>query len=141
GDIARRCGMRRLAVVSTLAAFGIFGAVAHAATFPVTNTNDSGGGSLRDAIASANAAPGADTITFGVTGTISVTSGPLPAVTDPVVIDGRTAPGFTGAPLVQVDNGTGNSSAIGLEISAGASEVRALSVTDFGTGIQLETAG
>jgi hypothetical protein len=45
-------------------------------TFTVRNLNDSGGGSLRDAISSANATPGADVITFapGVTGTISLAS-------------------------------------------------------------------
>jgi hypothetical protein len=40
----------------------------------VTNTNDSGPGSLRQALADAN---GGDTITFAVTGTIALTSGDL----------------------------------------------------------------
>jgi hypothetical protein len=49
---------------------------AAAATFNVTNLNDSGAGSLRAAIASANATLGADTITFqaGLTGTITLSS-------------------------------------------------------------------
>ncbi len=42
--------------------------VARAASFTVTNTDDSGPGSLRQAILDANAAAGADTITFGVSG-------------------------------------------------------------------------
>ena len=45
----------------------------HAATFTVTNTNDSGSGTLRQAILDANANAGvADTINFdsGVTGAI-----------------------------------------------------------------------
>ena len=41
---------------------------AQAATFTVTNTNDSGAGSLRQAITDANATAGTDTITFDVTG-------------------------------------------------------------------------
>jgi len=40
------------------------GATAHAATFTVTNTNDSGPGSLRDAVDQANAATGSDVIDF-----------------------------------------------------------------------------
>ena len=40
---------------------GLFGA-----TFSVTNTNDSGAGSLRQAIIDANASPGTDTIAFNI---------------------------------------------------------------------------
>jgi hypothetical protein len=47
---------------------------AHANIITVTNTNDSGPGSLRQALADAN---GGDTINFGVNGTISLTSGEL----------------------------------------------------------------
>ena len=47
---------------------------ASAATFVVTNLNDSGPGSLRQAIAGASAG---DTITFSITGTITLTSGAL----------------------------------------------------------------
>jgi len=48
---------------------------AHAATITVTNTNDSGLGSLRQALRDAN---DGDTINFAVTGTITLTSGGLP---------------------------------------------------------------
>src|SRR5687768_9904507 len=41
---------------------------AHAATFVVTNTNDSGAGSLRQAIIDANNSPGFDNITFNIPG-------------------------------------------------------------------------
>jgi hypothetical protein len=47
---------------------------AHAATITVTNTNDSGPGSLRQALADAN---DGDTIDFAVTGTIGLTSSEL----------------------------------------------------------------
>src|SRR6267378_1160489 len=47
---------------------------AHATTITVTNTNDGGPGSLRQALADAN---DGDTIGFAVTGTISLTSGEL----------------------------------------------------------------
>ena len=63
-----------------------------AATYPVSNTNDSGSGSLRDAIAQANANPGADIVTFNsnITGTISLTTGTL-QITDDLDIQGPGA--------------------------------------------------
>ena len=46
---------------------------AEAATFTVTNTNDSGPGSLRQAVLDANANPGADEVVFSsVSGTIGL---------------------------------------------------------------------
>jgi hypothetical protein len=65
------------------------GAPAEAATFTVTNLNDAGPGSLRQAIVDANAAAGPDTIAFqaGLTGTITLTSGQL-AISDSVSIQG-----------------------------------------------------
>ena len=48
---------------------------AHAATVTVTNTNDSGAGSLRQALTIVN---DGDTINFAVSGTITLTSGGLP---------------------------------------------------------------
>jgi parallel beta-helix repeat protein len=66
------------------------------ATFTVTNLNDSGAGSLRQAILDANAAAGADTIQFQSTlaGTITLTSGQL-AITDSVTITGLGASTLT----------------------------------------------
>src|SRR5215471_4949137 len=60
--------------------------------FTVTNSNDTGPGSLRDAITLANSNPGPDIINFGPgIGTINVgsTSGnmPLPDITEGVTID------------------------------------------------------
>jgi hypothetical protein len=60
---------------------------AHAATITVTNTNDSGSGSLRQALTVAN---DGDTITFAVTGTITLTSGGLP-ITKNLTISGPGA--------------------------------------------------
>ncbi len=44
------------------------------ATFTVTDLGDAGAGTLRDAVAQANANPDADTIVFGVSGTIALAS-------------------------------------------------------------------
>ena len=64
---------------------------AAAATFTVSNTSDSGAGSLRQAILGANAAPGADEITFAqLHGTITLTSGQLD-ITDDLTIAGPGA--------------------------------------------------
>jgi hypothetical protein len=67
-----------------------------AATFTVTTTSDAGAGSLRQAITDANAAAGADTIAFNIAGTgphtIALAS-PLPAITQPLTIDGYTQSG------------------------------------------------
>jgi parallel beta-helix repeat protein len=79
------------------------GRSAQAATFNVVNLDDAGPGSLRQAIEDANAAAGADVITFqaGLSGTILLTSGQL-AITDSVDIQGP------GASLLAV-NGNGSS--------------------------------
>jgi hypothetical protein len=59
-------------------------------TFTVTNTNDSGSGSLRQAILDANATPGADIIdATGVTGTITIDpANYFLVITDDVTING-----------------------------------------------------
>ena len=62
-------------------------------TFTVMNTADSGPGSLRQAIINANTNTGADAINFqaGLTGTITLTSGQLPAITENLTIIGPGA--------------------------------------------------
>jgi len=79
---------------------------ANGATFTVTNTNDSGVGSLRQAILDSNATSGADVITFNIPATdpnCNATSHvctitPLTVLADladDVTIDGLTQPGST----------------------------------------------
>lgn len=72
-------------------------------TFPVLNLNNSGPGSLRQAILNANSNAGPDIIDFSVSGTIKLTTGALPVITGQVDIDGTTADGFAGTPTVEVD--------------------------------------
>jgi len=118
-------------------------------TIIVTNTNDSGQGSLRDAINQANTDVGPDTILFQIqisdpnfnseTGvwTISHLS-PLPLITDSaVVIDGTSQTIFAGdhnffGPEIQLDgsHAAGNP-AHGLFIISGKNEIRGLIINRF----------
>jgi hypothetical protein len=103
------------------------------ASFTVTNPNDSGAGSLREAILDANASSGADIITFSIGNgaqTINLLSA-LPAITGPVTIDATTQPGFSGAPLIELNGASVTGSASGLYINAGSSTVRGLIINRF----------
>jgi titin len=129
---------------------------AYAATFTVTSTNDSGVGSLRQAILDANASVGTDTIAFNIPGagphTIQPTSA-LPTITDPAIIDGYTQPGAnpntnpqglgSNAVLkIELNGGGAGTSANGLHITAGNSTVRGLAINRFRqSGILLDTNG
>ena len=62
---------------------------ASAASFQVVNLDDAGPGSLRQAIIDANGTPGADTITFDLSGTITLGS-QLPNITDALTVDGSS---------------------------------------------------
>ncbi len=106
--------------------------------FVVTNANNHGAGSLRDAIINANATLGADTITFNIPGsgvkTINLVI-PLPEITERVVIDATTQPGYAGTPLIELDGLTlGNFGGNGLVIKASNSTVRGLSIGNFRGG-------
>ena len=86
------CGRVR-DVLLTLLVLGLFSiASVHAANYVVSNTDDSGRGSLRAAILLANDAPAsADTIDLtGVAGTITLTTGQL-EITDALTITGPGA--------------------------------------------------
>ena len=115
----------------------------------VTSTSDGGFGSLRFAINYANTHPNAegmpDTISFDLGGEQPVyritLASPLPVVTDPVVIDGTTQPGYYGRPVVIIDGrylSREIAGADGLAIAAGYSEVRGLAIVNIpGNGLVL----
>ena len=101
----------------------------------MTNANNHGSGSLRDAIINANATLGPDTIVFNIPGpgvkTINVLI-LLPEITDRVVIDATTQPGYAGTPLIELDGlALGNFGGNGLVIKAGSSTVRGLAIGNF----------
>ena len=116
------------------------------AAFTVTNTDDSGAGSLRQAILNANASPGGDIITIDIsptpTGVVSITpTTALPKVTDPVSID-AAADNLdpSGLPFVRLDGstfGSGGSPVYGLEFDipiASTSFLSGLAFTSWLTG-------
>ena len=92
--------VRNLALAILLAS--VAGA-ALAGTYTVTNTNDEGPGSLRQAILDADADP-YSTVVFAV-GTGHQVFQPLSGLPGIVAgtIDGRTQPGYAGAPLIEID--------------------------------------
>jgi len=128
-----------------------------AVTFTVTNTNDSGPGSLRQAILDANATPGADLIAFSISGSGLHTISPLsvlPALTDDtgVTIDGYTQPGSSTNTLTIGDNAVllielsgvaAGTRAVGFRVQSSSNRVRGLVITGFGTlgfgAISIET--
>lgn len=116
-------------------------------TFVVTNSNDAGPGSLRQAILDSNAHPATDTIAF------AIGSGPqtisllhvLPDITNPAIIDATTQPGYAGTPLISLVAASNNQDVIasisaetsfdwaGLTIRGGSSTVRGLAIEGFGS--------
>ena len=105
--------------------------------FLVTTTADSGPGSLRQAILDSNAAdrrhehdrlrhpgPGVQTI---------APASPLPAITNPVLIDGSSQPGYAGTPLIAIDT-SASGMADGLTITGSDVTVRGLAIDGFALG-------
>lgn len=108
----------------------------------VTNTNNHGAGSLRDAIINANATPGTDLIIFNIPGpgvkVINLIT-QLPDITESVVIDATTQPGHADTPLIEL-NGQAIPFGNGLVITSGDTSVRGLAIGRFGgSGIVLRS--
>lgn len=101
--------------------------------YPVTNTDDSGAGSLRFAIRTAIQVAGKDTITFNIPGvgphTIQLLSA-LPVLSDGIIIDGTTEPAYNGSPIIEVSgNFAGNTS--GFILASQRSAIRGLVIKRF----------
>ncbi|MEM1327005.1 MAG: T9SS type A sorting domain-containing protein [Bacteroidota bacterium] len=107
----------------------------------VSNTNDDGPGSLRNAINCANELEGPNRIIFSISGTGrknifvgSTTGAPLPALSDDgTVIDGSFQPGATDRPRIVLDGSQGNWEAPinGLFISGNGCAIYALEIRSF----------
>jgi len=120
-----------------------------AATFTVTNTNDSGAGSLRQAILDANASAGVDLIDFAIPGAGVHTIMPaseLPWITGTTTVDGYTQPGASpntqllsdDAVLLIEINGEDSGDYTGGLVAGGAGvTIRGLVINQFGINVAL----
>ena len=127
----------------------------------IVNTNDTGQGSLRQFLTNANALSNAGLAQSGRTagidnavfmladgtarpgmnagyasqftgGVATIAPGSaLPTISEPVILDGQTQPGWSSAPIIEL-NGTGAGSGVhGLTITAGGSTVRGFAINRF----------
>ncbi len=115
-------------IVNLLAPF-VLNTPAHAITCnsTVTNTNNSGAGSLANALSSGGG------ICFNIAGGGVHTISPTTSLTVGVAatIDGTTQPGYAGAPLIEI-NGANAGASSGIVINAGNTTVKGLIVNRFG---------
>lgn len=116
--------------------------------FVVVNTLDDGVGSLRRAIASANNTAGQQTISFNIPGagpyTIYPYADQLPPITDSIVIDGTSQPGYSGTPIIEISASQllYNSDKSGLTLIANNNVIKGLVINGFinvGRGIKINS--
>jgi titin len=143
--VARRLGDCQSVFAFFCCCLLTFSQPAAAAFYTVTTVADSGNGSLRQAILNANGNLGLDTIAFNISGTGPFTIIPasaLPMITDPVIIDATTQPGYAGTPLIEINGANLAAGTDGLLISAGGSTVRGLAINRCPRdGIRLQSLG
>ena len=100
-----------------------------AAIYQVTTTTFAGAGSIQTAFTNANTNPGKDTIYFTIPGagthTITITT---LTITEDVLIDGTSQPGYTGIPLIELVNSPGPGIMINTGTVVTGSEIRAIAV-------------
>ena len=106
--------------------------------------DDSGPGTLRQALLDANAASGANVIAFNFSGptpyTIHLLS-PLPPIVETVLIDGWSQNTFAGSPVIQIDGSGLPAGTDGLVLEGGNITVRGLAVSGFAVGMRLQGDG
>lgn len=124
-----------LAFVLVVLAFQSF---CTAATYTVVNTNNTGPGSLRQAINDANSNGGTNTIAFGIPGSpphVIPLAAQLPSISGTLQIDGTTQAGYSNAPVVWI-NGMQIPGLSGLWLQyATGCDVRAIGIRGCATGL------
>ncbi|HEX6084563.1 MAG TPA: hypothetical protein VF266_08550, partial [Thermoanaerobaculia bacterium] len=114
-------------------------------TLTVTNTNDSGPGSLREAITDASngvCTPLPCTIAFNIAAGpyVIAPQSDLPAIQSQIIVDATTQPGYAGVPLIEIDGSSGSTSAA-LTVNGSGSTVRGFSIQGDTTGIYVNGNG
>lgn len=110
--------------------------------FIVSNTNDSGAGSLREAIWNANWSPGPDVIRFAIGSGVKTIQplSALPVITEAVTIDGWTQPGYASTPIIELRGSSANA-AYGIKVTGGNSLIRGLVINGYEHAIELDSQG
>lgn len=127
--------VRRGLVVGLVASLGFSitadtanAAVGRAPTWVVNSSSDTGDGecdptecTLREALqAAVDNGLGRDVVRFDVPGPVPITirpTSPLPTVRTAILIDGTTQPGYSGAPVVEIDGSLAGPTAVGLALA------------------------
>ena len=135
--------IRRIALLFCLLAVPL-----SAATFTVTSSNDSGPGTLRQAILDANAAgTGPHTIGFSIAPAGLHTITPLtelPALkASQTLLDATTQPGYAGVPIIEISGAQAGFGPHGLSIDGASSRVQGFVVNGFegGAGVYVTAPG
>jgi CSLREA domain-containing protein len=142
-----------LIIAATLVACGgkstiiVYGGGPPAVSFTVNTQDDTDDGactashcSLREAINAANAAPGFNGVYFNIPGSgihrIETATG-FPVISDPIVIDGTTQPGFSSMPLIELRSSV-DQNGTALSVHGGNSTIQGLSIINFNIGIEIK---
>jgi hypothetical protein len=134
---SRRHALRRRPAIESLEGRQLLSGT----TFYVDNTSDSAVQSLRWAITNSNNTPSTpsnpNVINFSELANIAQIElqSPLPAITQPLIIDGTTEGSYDGAhPFVQLIGNYAGGPAIGLDITASGTQVKGLAIDGFNAG-------
>jgi CSLREA domain-containing protein len=140
-----------LVIAATSAACGkstiVYGGGPPAVSFTVNTADNTDDGtcntshcSLREAINAANASPGFNGIHFNIPGAgvhIIETNTGFPEITDPVLIDATTQPGWSGTPLIELRSSWAQHGTA-ISVHGGSSTVEGFSIVDFNIGVEIK---